>query len=924
MGENDIILGGRLHSVASGNIVAGANAILDDGFQKKQAEINAAIYEKTYEPSLYSGLGRKILDKNLVDTGSGTVNILTQAMISTANTVYVIRYDFDLNGATITLPDGCMLEFDGGSLKNGVLSGTLLTTKGFVDISSFGVVYNSSEAATQNRGALGILSGITNEVRLKVSGEVWLRGNSVSLKYLNLDGGANTIHIDSFDGFVATYGVSVRNCRIVTEEWVTYKSWLVAVSNVVKPIDILFENNYCRGSMRVISAYNIADGVTEDGTFVSTNYDVCINSLIVRGNVFEEICCGNGNNTIFMFSDTNVKSVIIDNNNIHNFFAQFFGFGITNGSVYQDYIDDFYQHVGRNICVTNNNVTNDLDFKPWTKINRTPAYFTFVLAEYGKVVYSDNIIINIIGNDNNYPVYDAYLSVEILTYRNNYIKNVVNLSGNYNAILKSKSGRGKLVRAYTGNKYILEDLSSEFDVDMTALNCYLVNTGAAHEEFAFENNYLDFYSFTFNSNYALRTRRLLFYNNFIKVNIAKAYGEHCLLPFYSNLEYAFIKDNTISVASIVSIFPVLFGSEESNSANVLVSGNRLTNMYLFSDKDARTSYPTGKCTNNTCIIDGAVIPSPDRTYIYKNNSAGSTVAISENEFILNGTPPTNFHQALTLYPTPLKEVKIKRASRGYVYLNAGLKKDVHLIVEIRDTNKLLVGLFEVLITSTGLITGFNSNGVYVQNASSTTNLYNFAKRSDIADFTGTYVSVNSSKQVLLYSLPYEFYVTSYVYDDSKLTLYLKRGTSVKRPTSFLTIRDGGVTYIDTTLNKPIIWNGTNWVDGVGTTITYPITYTLTNVTASNAQQPDAGAQYTTVLTANEGYTLPSSITVKMGSSTLTANTDYTYDSTTGEVVVLGSGGAGGVTAELKITATGVEIPDVPDTPEEETLGGEGE
>ena len=43
-------------------------------------------------------------------------------MINEANTVYEIRYDFDLNGATITIPEGCVLKFEGGTFKNGVIT----------------------------------------------------------------------------------------------------------------------------------------------------------------------------------------------------------------------------------------------------------------------------------------------------------------------------------------------------------------------------------------------------------------------------------------------------------------------------------------------------------------------------------------------------------------------------------------------------------------------------------------------------------------------------------------------------------------------------------------------------------------------------------------------------------------------------------
>lgn len=38
------------------------------------------------------------------------------------NTIYEIRYDFDLDGKSVTIPAGCVLEFEGGSLSNGTIS----------------------------------------------------------------------------------------------------------------------------------------------------------------------------------------------------------------------------------------------------------------------------------------------------------------------------------------------------------------------------------------------------------------------------------------------------------------------------------------------------------------------------------------------------------------------------------------------------------------------------------------------------------------------------------------------------------------------------------------------------------------------------------------------------------------------------------
>lgn len=64
-----------------------------------------------------------------------TKNILKQLAISQPNTTYEIRYDFDLFNTTINIPEGCVLKFEGGSLKNGKLVGynTYLSDKILLD-----------------------------------------------------------------------------------------------------------------------------------------------------------------------------------------------------------------------------------------------------------------------------------------------------------------------------------------------------------------------------------------------------------------------------------------------------------------------------------------------------------------------------------------------------------------------------------------------------------------------------------------------------------------------------------------------------------------------------------------------------------------------------------------------------------------------
>ena len=50
------------------------------------------------------------------------INILNQDMINEADTIYDIRYEFDLNGETINVPSNSILLFNGGKLINGTVN----------------------------------------------------------------------------------------------------------------------------------------------------------------------------------------------------------------------------------------------------------------------------------------------------------------------------------------------------------------------------------------------------------------------------------------------------------------------------------------------------------------------------------------------------------------------------------------------------------------------------------------------------------------------------------------------------------------------------------------------------------------------------------------------------------------------------------
>lgn len=96
---------------------------------KDENRIFLKFKDKDYDPEVFSGMGRIILRKNFVGTEACSIddedhlnNILTQEMISEENTIYIVQYDFDLDGKTISIPKGCTLWFQGGSINNGTIN----------------------------------------------------------------------------------------------------------------------------------------------------------------------------------------------------------------------------------------------------------------------------------------------------------------------------------------------------------------------------------------------------------------------------------------------------------------------------------------------------------------------------------------------------------------------------------------------------------------------------------------------------------------------------------------------------------------------------------------------------------------------------------------------------------------------------------
>lgn len=152
--------------------------------------------DKEYNISEYSGLGRIYLRKNI----SNGKNILTQDMINKPNTRYIIQYDYDLNETNITIPENCILDFQGGTIKNGTINCNNTIINGLHIFSNVVLTGNYNEGTTHtdlfiiNDDITQVLTTLLNDnfcETINVNGDFQFNPVNVNLiknKKLNING----------------------------------------------------------------------------------------------------------------------------------------------------------------------------------------------------------------------------------------------------------------------------------------------------------------------------------------------------------------------------------------------------------------------------------------------------------------------------------------------------------------------------------------------------------------------------------------------------------------------------------------------------------------------------------------------------------------------------------------------------------------
>lgn len=227
-------------------------------------------------PTNTNGLGYKIL----------RTDSSFSSQVGTSNTIYEIRYAYDLGGATVNLQSGSVLFFNGGSLKNGKIvgNGTAifgnyifdgLTFDGSFTIPQIDINANHFQNAVDFFGIMKSFS----ESAIKLGMDITVNSKNVTLiPNLDLDGNGHTIKVVCI-AFETTANVSIKNCIFdcsIAESSLLYNSgaeggFLGVLGNATNTFEILnCKFNSLAGGFSFTYFRNIKNLIVENCEFSGT------------------------------------------------------------------------------------------------------------------------------------------------------------------------------------------------------------------------------------------------------------------------------------------------------------------------------------------------------------------------------------------------------------------------------------------------------------------------------------------------------------------------------------------------------------------------------------------------------------------------------------------------------------------------------
>ena len=327
--------------------------------------------DRAYDSLNASGKGYKILRKNWQSINGERKNVLTQEMINEPNTIYEIRYDFDLNGAEITVPENCVLKFNGGHLKykDIIVSTDTLCGK------EIGMIPNTDDQGISASNYKKLVNFINLGFHIIIDDVYYIYTTSDIITADNLiitgKGSISKLFCKNFGNGVFVIKnnidtISIKDITIDTDVPLARANIFVNIKQsgplFIKNVNI---ENCSSRNIRIFSYFG------EDIDMSTGNTG--IHSINVRN------CNINETVMYFVASDVPIDYIHIEGVKVTNLYGTLFSLATTNG--YTNQSSGFCDKLIINDCFVENTYIFEDEV----------AYLSFVVAEFKNIYYYNNL-----------------------------------------------------------------------------------------------------------------------------------------------------------------------------------------------------------------------------------------------------------------------------------------------------------------------------------------------------------------------------------------------------------------------------------------------------------------------------------------------------------------------------------------------------
>lgn len=227
-------------------------------------------------------------------------NILTPIMVNQPNTIYEVRYDFDLNGGTINVLENCTLKFEGGSLNNGFI------TNYYKQIcpEMFGAIPNDDFDCTDAINKAAKLAEMTNTT-LHFSDGIYKVTKTVDFSAINICGNCATIK-----GYMTDESPIIHIDPRKGQQWSSFDKRTRIIENLI--IDCNSKNNIgikIYGDQQLFSNIHIIH-VGWLGFYLFGGTGIKITNMYIEG---DNNSLDYSKGMCLMSTDTEVSSLTIQN-----------------------------------------------------------------------------------------------------------------------------------------------------------------------------------------------------------------------------------------------------------------------------------------------------------------------------------------------------------------------------------------------------------------------------------------------------------------------------------------------------------------------------------------------------------------------------------------------------------------------------------